>query len=295
MGFFRRTESGSASPATQQKDVSSQRNADSPPQFKASMSNYNTACIDMHAEVSAPAHTLFSLLADPFQHAKIFSSIEGSAARLLEQNGPRKKYELDYAAKWKFWKVSGVCQNLLHLETDSEKGTVSFKLREPGFLRVYEGTWSILPVGADALNPSNRGVVDTGSSTPGLINDSARRSSSGSSKRSSLSSSSGSYQSSSSTGHASTLEGSLLAAMANPQLNSPLTGTYKVQNARSVVRVSNMMMSPKITPPYPLNTTLKGLAISQVQDMFDGLVAVTLSLEAESNVGSVGTMLMAKP
>ncbi|KAF5836105.1 hypothetical protein DUNSADRAFT_6476 [Dunaliella salina] len=201
------------------------------------------------------------------------------------------------------------------METDSKEGTVSFKLREPGFLRIHEGTWSILPMGADALNPGNHGVLDAWSSTPGLINGSARRSSNGSGNSSSLSSSS--------TCHASTLERNLLAAMAFPQLNSPLMGTYKAQhsmlnlggsmgasqlplyqsspspgqvpNARSVVRVSNMMMSPKISPPFPLNHTLKSQAISQVQDMFDGLLAATLSLEAESNVDTAGTLLMAKP
>ena len=44
---------------------------------------------------------------------------------------------------------------------------VHFKLREPGFLRVYEGTWRITPAGAAALNlptagNSGSGVVDGG-------------------------------------------------------------------------------------------------------------------------------------
>ena len=135
------------------------------------------------AQVDAPAGLLFSLLSDPFSHKNIFSSLEvflgsisdelraagchplqcyvyaarmqGASAQLLEQAGPWKKYELDYRARWSFWKasalhveveqagcyasctgqlirwchtwqqVSGACENRLHMETNSQLGTVS--------------------------------------------------------------------------------------------------------------------------------------------------------------------------
>ena len=35
------------------------------------------------------------------------------------------RYELDYKAKWKFWRIGGVCENRLFMETDSDAGTVS--------------------------------------------------------------------------------------------------------------------------------------------------------------------------
>jgi hypothetical protein len=85
------------------------------------------------------------------------------------------RYQLDYLAKWSFWRVSGLCTNRMLLLTDADEGTVSllwlsvkvllccctgsltsssvlalthalrvqpihaqvtFKLREPGFLKV---------------------------------------------------------------------------------------------------------------------------------------------------------------
>lgn len=36
-----------------------------------------------------------------------------------------RRWQLDYKARWKFWKVSGVCDNRLIMTTDSNKGTVS--------------------------------------------------------------------------------------------------------------------------------------------------------------------------
>jgi hypothetical protein len=44
-----------------------------------------------------------------------------------------------------------------------------------------------------------------------------------------------------------------------------------IQAARTMVRVTNMLMSPKIAPPYPINHTLKGQAVGQVwESLFGG-------------------------
>jgi hypothetical protein len=36
---------------------------------------------------------------------------QAADAELLETTGPLKKFKLNYTARWKFWKVSGVCEN----------------------------------------------------------------------------------------------------------------------------------------------------------------------------------------
>lgn len=36
-----------------------------------------------------------------------------------------RRYELDYKARWKFWRVSGVCDNKVYMETHADHGTVS--------------------------------------------------------------------------------------------------------------------------------------------------------------------------
>lgn len=55
--------------------------------------------------------------------------------------------------------------------TDREAGTVTFKLREPGFLRRYEGTWTITPPGGVPLaayytTPGSTPSSSTTSSSP---------------------------------------------------------------------------------------------------------------------------------
>lgn len=123
-----------------------------PRSVQATMPAAGVACVSMETEVDMPADLMFTLLADPKEHERIFDAIEGARFKLLQEKGPWRRYELDYLARWKFWKVSGVCENKLFMETDADKGTVNFKLREPGFLKVYEGTWCIVPAGAQQLN-----------------------------------------------------------------------------------------------------------------------------------------------
>jgi hypothetical protein len=36
---------------------------------------------------------------------------QSASAELLEDEGPRRKWRLDYMARWSFWKVSGICEN----------------------------------------------------------------------------------------------------------------------------------------------------------------------------------------
>ncbi|PNH06323.1 hypothetical protein TSOC_007293 [Tetrabaena socialis] len=80
--------------------------------------------------------------------------LKSATAELVSEEGPVRRWRLDYRARWKFWKVGGVCDNRLWMTTDREQGTVSFVLREPGFLRRYEGTWTITgPHGAGSAGP----------------------------------------------------------------------------------------------------------------------------------------------
>ncbi|KAG2429642.1 hypothetical protein HXX76_010871 [Chlamydomonas incerta] len=111
---------------------------------KAHLKDRGTAVVDLRAVVAdAPCDVVFDLLADPHQHEHIFEAIESANATLVSEEGPVRRWRLDYRARWKFWKVGGVCDNRLWMTTDREAGTVSFVLREPGFLRRYEGTWTI--------------------------------------------------------------------------------------------------------------------------------------------------------
>jgi hypothetical protein len=100
--------------------------------------------VNCEVEVDAPHSVVFDLLADPDNHTRIFRSIEGAQATLISESGPCK-------TRWNFWKVNGVCENKVLFHTDSSQGLATFHLREPGFLKVYEGTWSIMPAPAKKL------------------------------------------------------------------------------------------------------------------------------------------------
>ncbi|KXZ47265.1 hypothetical protein GPECTOR_36g118 [Gonium pectorale] len=95
---------------------------------KAHLQDSSTAVVDLRTVVDAPHDLLFNLLADPYQHERIFDAIESVDADLVLEEGP-----------------------------------VSFELREPGFLRKYEGTWTIIGPGgrADTGGSPPQGSIDT--------------------------------------------------------------------------------------------------------------------------------------
>lgn len=49
---------------------------------------------------------------------------QSASAELVSEEGPVRRWRLDYRARWKFWKVGGVCDNRLWMTTDRERGTV---------------------------------------------------------------------------------------------------------------------------------------------------------------------------
>jgi Polyketide cyclase / dehydrase and lipid transport len=102
-------------------------------------------CVNCTTLVSASHHKVFDRLADPNIHAAMFKSVEGASAQLIEDSGTRKIWHVDSQARWKFWKLGGSCESKVVFHTDRDSGTATFKLREPGFLKMYEGTWSIRP------------------------------------------------------------------------------------------------------------------------------------------------------
>ncbi|GLC44231.1 hypothetical protein PLESTB_000755200 [Pleodorina starrii] len=251
---------------------------------KARLQDRSTAVVDLVSVVDAPGDVMFDLLADPHQHERIFGAIESANAELVSEEGAVRKWRLDYRARWSFWKVGGVCDNRLWMTTDREAGTVSFALREPGFLRTYEGTWTI--TGPDGRGPGaapRRDPAATAASASQSAPISAFHGLGG--------------------GGVGGLAG-LFAAINNPffaaappllalirtpdKATHPLPLSMVVETAATPSPASlavpsrypttiqiRKAISPKISPPYPINQVLKGHASGQVSDMLEGLLAAT--------------------
>lgn len=268
------------------------------------LKNRSVACVDLVTEVDAPHDLMFDLLADPAQHERIFDSIESATSQLVEQNGPIKKWRLDYKARWKFWKLNGVCDNRLWMTTNRDAGTVHFELREPGFLKTYEGMWTITGPHGGGPGVMNAGRV---SSCGSSISGSSRTSSNGiamapfgSAKDAEASTYSGMF----SRGLAGFLaaitnpfialdhqisppEGSGMSVTSSPPSTPSRSASFSI-SGRSPTKIHiTKQMCPKITPPYPISLTLKSQVVGQVDDMLTGLLAATgraLQVEREADL-----------
>jgi hypothetical protein len=142
---------------------------------------------------------------------------------------------------------------------------VSFRLREPGFLRTYEGTWRVKPTGQPALNLHTR---ITTTSSPGAT---------------------------AAPGRQHPLPG-VLASISTPLLLAPQQQhapqlCCSNDNSRSssrpascVVHVQGLRMSPKVAPPSPLGGLLRNHAAAQVEDMMRGLLAAATRLHTEQQL-----------
>ncbi|KXZ42158.1 hypothetical protein GPECTOR_194g326 [Gonium pectorale] len=266
---------------------------------KAHLKDRTTAVVDMRAVVDAPHDVLFNLLADPHQHESIFEAIESAKAELVSEDGPVRRWRLDYRARWKFWKVGGVCDNRLWMTTDSDRGTVSFVLREPGFLRKYEGTWTITgphgggpgsattgrrhqlaAAGAPALPKTPCAV--TPAPRPGLLGAFAA-----------INNPFLNVSVKNPFGfHMFCLTAAADSAAAPPALPAAAAAATDPWVASSLLAaprspttiVVHKALSPKVAPPFPINQVLKGHACGQVNDMLEGLLFATARKISETEL-----------
>eukprot|EP00775_Hariotina_reticulata_P001057 gene1057-1392_t len=255
----------------------------SPLKWNTRLSDRATAEVNLEAHYKLPPNTLFDLLADPFVHDKIFDAI-------------LKKWRLDYRARWNFWRVSGVCENRMFMWTNRETGSITFKLREPGFLKkpaTLSGAAAPAVVDAPApglhMSPLASMSVSGTPAVPGLtgavaaiarmqagLQDSVATTVNNS--ISNLQSSAAAVQALSKKAGApwggirlgslsggSNSDGSEKIAAARPRRRRPLP-------TAAIITVASFT-SPRITPPYPLNQTLKVQSKGQISDMLEGLVA----------------------
>lgn len=244
------------------------------------------ACVNMEAVTSAPADVLFNLLADPTKHVDLFPDVKSVRCRLLEEDGPRRKYEMDTQAQWSFGpaalRIRGQCETKMWLESDSNAGTVTFKLREPGFLEVFECTWRIYPAhGATALNQHSR----LQQALAGRVSPSRARSEEHPAPLQQQAPWSPAFpvgdigQKKQEANNSDSSHSCLASVSAQP-----LSKVHA--QPHSIVRVEEMMMRPKVAPPAMMTGMLTGQVLGQATSMLHGLLDAAMVVHAECSGAS---------
>lgn len=109
---------------------------------KAELLDRTLTHVEVVARSRPSADAVFSLVADPGKHTEIFEPIESTTYETVSDDGNTVVFNLDYMTRWNFWKFSGVAESKLVMTVVRQQRTVTFMLREPGFLLKYEGGWA---------------------------------------------------------------------------------------------------------------------------------------------------------
>jgi len=106
----------------------------------------------MHAKVDLPPHAVYDILVDP-DNSRYFRTIKGvTYRRVLQDRWGKQKVEVEQAAGWRFLFLSGVFYTRLFVFQDRNKGTIRFKLAQPGFMKKFEGQWKVQPFNQSTLD-----------------------------------------------------------------------------------------------------------------------------------------------
>ncbi|KIZ00278.1 hypothetical protein MNEG_7685 [Monoraphidium neglectum] len=233
-----------------------------------------TAQVDVEATYRISPRVLFDLLSNPQQHDKIFDAIERADSELLSEVGPVRTYRLDYLARWKFWKVSGTCTNKLIMTTDSQRGTVEFKLREPGFLRNYEGCWTITDAATGALNPLSAPAPASPQPAIASLSLGGRGGAAGAAPSHLAKPKQGVV-----SAIAHMLDQQELARLAAQRAEYSQHGEPRQRQHQLAMIRAQCFTTPSRTPPPPINQALKSQARAQIEDQLDGLVRAAEKLQ----------------
>eukprot|EP00210_Caulerpa_lentillifera_P003357 g3203.t1 len=112
----------------------------------------------MSARLEAKPNQVFEIFERP-DYDKIFEIFKlVKTHRVIKNDGSgHKEVDLEFDAQWRFWKVAGTCFIPISMKMNKDIGKIDFVQKESGFLKVYQGSWSIMALTNDGqmLDPDD--------------------------------------------------------------------------------------------------------------------------------------------
>mmetsp|Transcript_14291 Transcript_14291/g.30788 ORF Transcript_14291/g.30788 Transcript_14291/m.30788 type:complete len:275 (-) Transcript_14291:1766-2590(-) len=108
--------------------------------------------VQVRARVRLNADLIYYILTSP-ENYKIFrNERSASERRVLLDDGVKQQVELSTSGHWTFLRFSGSFPVHLLVDQDSRKRSVVFRLLSTGFMRTFEGSWSVEPDTSPQIN-----------------------------------------------------------------------------------------------------------------------------------------------
>ncbi|XP_062159018.1 uncharacterized protein LOC133866492 [Alnus glutinosa] len=155
MNHLLRKEKGSSIPW--EVDVEKQMQAwrenpswvDQPPEIKVSVPRGSLCNLNVNVNVGLPPDAVYNIVIDP-DNKRVFKNIkEVTSRRVLVDEGLRQVVEVDQAAIWRFLWWSGTISVHVIVDQNREDHSMKFKQVKTGFMKKFEGCWTVEPVFVD--------------------------------------------------------------------------------------------------------------------------------------------------
>ncbi|KAJ7953610.1 protein of unknown function (DUF220) [Quillaja saponaria] len=122
---------------------------DQPPQVKVSVPKGSLCNLNVKVNVGLPPDAIYNIVTDP-DNRRVFKNIKEVLSRkVLLDEGQRQVVEVEQAAIWRFLWWSGTISVHVLVDQNREDYSMKFKQVKTGFMKKFEGRWSVEPLFID--------------------------------------------------------------------------------------------------------------------------------------------------
>ncbi|KAH9318692.1 hypothetical protein KI387_020461, partial [Taxus chinensis] len=122
---------------------------DPPPKIEVTVPRGSLCNVEATVHVGLPPDAVFDIVIDP-ENKRVFKNIkEVRYRKVLEDDGDRQLVEVEQAAMWRFLWWSGTITVRVYVDQDRRNHLMRFRLAKEGFMKKFEGSWSLEPLFVD--------------------------------------------------------------------------------------------------------------------------------------------------
>lgn len=122
---------------------------DEPPEIEVTVPEGSLCNLNLKFKAGLPPDAVYNIIIDP-ENKRVFKNIKEVISRnVLLDEGSRQIVEVEQAAIWKFLWWSGILSVHVFVDQNRKNHTVKFKQGRSGFMRKFEGCWTIEPLFVD--------------------------------------------------------------------------------------------------------------------------------------------------